>query len=58
MLPVGSSYLILIKTRDNETGVRKCLAGTLVQDTGVGESDGFDVLGGQEGSLAAILGQV
>jgi len=29
-----------------------------VQDTGVGEPDGPDVVGGKEGALAALLGQV
>lgn len=29
-----------------------------MQDTGVGEPDGPDVVGGEEGALAALLGQV
>jgi len=53
-----SEQLILIKTRDFEIGVRERLARALVQDTGTGKHDGSDVVGGEEGTLITLHGQV
>lgn len=52
------SYTFLTQDYNFGIGVRERLARTLVQDTGVGEPDGPDVVGGEEGALAALLGQV
>lgn len=39
-------------------GVRERVTGALVQDPGIGESDGSDDVGGEEGALVAVRREI
>lgn len=55
--PVRSAFASLNRI-SSDTGVRERVSGALVQNSGVGESDGSDDVGGEKSALATVRGEV
>lgn len=55
--PVRSAFASLNRI-SSDTGVRERVSGALVQNSGVGESDGSDDVGGEKGALATVRREV